>query len=96
MPNIRSQRVDDEGIHIALSNGREISITRQMIRARYLLETGTRDGKRAKVKTWLREQMSKTSGLAELLGEANIEIEFDEVTGRPTGLTVSQPGEEGR
>lgn len=96
MPNIRSQRVDDDGIHVVLSTGREITITPQMIRNRYLAETGTRDGRRTKVKTWLREQMSKTSGLAELLGEANIEIEFDEVTGRPTGLTVSQPGEEGR
>jgi hypothetical protein len=99
LPNIRQQIVgplgdrsilsgllgDDVGIYIQASDGREVTVTKRKLRERYLLETGTRLERRAKVIAWLKGQIVAALG-AEQVVEEMVEADFDEGDGTPLKL----------
>lgn len=101
MPNIRQQIVgplgdksilsgllgDDVGIYILASDGREVTVTKRMLRERFLLETGTVSERKAKVLAWLKQQIVDALG-DEQIGFGRIESDFNEEDGTPSQLEV--------
>lgn len=83
MPNIRSQRIDADGLELVTSDGRVFAVTAAQIRARHLADGGRRD----KVRAWLRLAVKAALG-CERIGDAEVDFDYDANTGVLTSLTI--------
>ena len=88
MPNIRSQALTANGLTIVASNGRSITVTKEDIRARFLIETGTNAQRQTKTITWFKSQIETALG-AEQVPTAAITADVNTATGSPTNFEVS-------
>lgn len=87
MPNIRSQRIDANGIEIVASDGRTFSVTRAQIRNFFQAQTGTRAEKRAATIDRLKDEIRDALG-ANQINRASLSLDFDDADGTPTALEV--------
>lgn len=76
MPNIRAQRASKDELYIQGSDGREVTITRAQVVARFQSETGSRAQRRTKTLTWLRDQL--VTALGEQVDPALLTADFDD------------------
>lgn len=79
MPNLRSQRIDDNGIELIASDGRSITITKADVLAHYQSETGSAATRKAATITWAKNQIVSALGkeqidLAQLLIDADMTL----------------------
>ncbi len=92
MPNIISQRVDDNGIYIKTSNGREYSHTPASVldkldKATKDDKTGDKEAVKTKVKNTICAEIIAALG-ADMLTPEDITFLFDEKDGKATEFTV--------
>lgn len=88
MPNVRSQRIDANGIEIVASDGRTFSVTRAQIRSFFQAQTGTRQEKRAATIDRLKDEIRDALG-AEQCSKGMLHLDFDDSDGTPTAMEVS-------
>ena len=88
MPNIRSQTLTVNGLTIVASNGRSVAVTKENIRARFLVETGTNAQRKTKTITWFKSQIETALG-PEQVPTAVITADVNTATGSPTSFEVS-------
>lgn len=62
MPNIREQRVDEDGIYIVASDGRSFSLTRAEAIAHFKGQSGTRAKKRQVTIDWVKQSIEAALG----------------------------------
>jgi hypothetical protein len=100
VPNLREQRVgplgdkapsnlpgDQVGLYLKASDGREVVITRRQVRQQFQSETGTVAQRKLATRQWVRQTIVAALGVSQIAA-ADIDHDFDEADGTPTGLTV--------
>jgi len=86
MPNIRSQRVDRNGIEIVASDGRKFSVTLAQILSAFQTQTGTAASKKTKTLAWLQAQIEAALG-PEQVSAAQIVTDFLSADGKTAIVT---------
>lgn len=84
MPNIRSQRVFNDGgpqaLEIVASDGRVFTATKGQVQAFYQSTSGSAASRRAQVITWFKESIVAALG-AEQIDTNDLDYDFDLTTG---------------
>lgn len=89
MPNIRSQRVDDNGLEIVASDGRVFSVTKSQVRAFYLSTSGNAASRRNQTITWLKNGIVAALG-ADQVDILGLDYDFSTADGRITNATIGR------
>lgn len=79
---------DQRGLYLMASDGREVVITRRMVRQQFLAAAGTVAARKATVRQWVRDAIGTALG-AEQIDPAGVSVDFDETDGEVGPLEVS-------
>lgn len=80
---------DADGLYLRFNDGSEISITPQIVRQRFLAESGTPAQRRAAVIQWIKTQVAEAR--PELLSADYLDLDFTQGDGRLSRLELRRP-----